>query len=319
MQPIHFHHGFGFDPRHGYDFDRLLAITPPDAPDDFAHFWQDRFERSQTVDLEPVQHEVQSHSPDFRIFEIAFYSLERFRVRGWLTVPRHGPVERGFVVGHGYGGRDGPDLRLPAPRAAGVFACARGMSLSRRASIPEDPPRHVVYGIQNRYAYMLGLCAADLVWCAASALIALQPATATRLDYMGISFGGGVGALALPWDLRFSRGHLNVPSFGHHPLRLQLPCVGSGEAVRRYHQRYRATQDVLRYFDAATAATYLHMPMHIAPALFDPAVPPPGQFAIYNAIPDPKTLFPLQAGHFDHAGTGHENDQLWQTLIHHFQ
>ena len=54
---------------------------------------------------------------------------------------------------------------------------------------------------------------------------------ARRLDYMGISFGGGIGALALPWDERFHRAHLNVPSFGHHPLRLTLPepdTTGSG-------------------------------------------------------------------------------------------
>ncbi len=319
MQPIHFHHGFHFDPRHGYDFNRLLTVTPPPGPPDFADFWQTLFQRSQAVAIAPVQREVHSHSPDFRIFEIEFTSVEQFRVRGWLTIPRHEPIERGVVVGHGYGGRDGPDLRLPMRRAAGLFACARGMSRSRSPAIPEDPPRHVLYGIQNRYAYIFGLCAADLVWCAASALIALYPSTAQRLDYMGISFGGGIGALALPWDPRFQRGHLNVPSFGHHPLRLTLPCIGSGESVRRYHQRYGGTLEVLQYFDAATAATHLHIPMHIAPALFDPAVPPPGQFAIYNALPGSKELFPLQAGHFDHAGTASENDRLWQSLIRYFQ
>jgi len=107
---------------------------------------------------------------------------------------------------------------------------------------------------------------------------------ARRLDYLGISFGGGIGALALPWDERFHRAHLNVPSFGHHPLRLALPGVGSGEAVRRYQQRTGRALATLRSFDAAAAARYLRIPVHVAAARFDPAVPPPGQFAIYNAL-----------------------------------
>jgi cephalosporin-C deacetylase len=40
--------------------------------------------------------------------------------------------------------------------------------------------------------------------------------------------------------------------------------------------------------------------MHVAAALFDPAVPPAGQFAVYNAIPGCKKLFTLDAGHFDY-------------------
>ncbi|MEZ5576382.1 MAG: hypothetical protein R3F44_12440 [Candidatus Competibacteraceae bacterium] len=40
--------------------------------------------------------------------------------------------------------------------------------------------------------------------------------------------------------------------------------------------------------------------MHVAAARFDPAVPPPGQFAVYNALAGPKELFVLRAGHFDH-------------------
>ncbi|MEZ5583004.1 MAG: hypothetical protein R3F37_09785 [Candidatus Competibacteraceae bacterium] len=34
--------------------------------------------------------------------------------------------------------------------------------------------------------------------------------------------------------------------------------------------------------------------------MFDPAVPPPGQYAIYNALAGHKDLFVLQAGHFEH-------------------
>ena len=189
-----------------------------------------------------------------------------------------------MVVSHGYGGREEPDFHLPFRRAALIFPCARGISRSACAGIPSNPDDHVLHGIERRETCVLGGCAADTVWCAASALLELFPMAARRLDYLGISFGGGIGALALPWDERFHRAHLNVPSFGHHPLRLALPGVGSGEAVRRYQQRTGRALATLRSFDAAAAARYLRIPVHVAAARFDPAVPPPGQFAIYNAL-----------------------------------
>ena len=42
------------------------------------------------------------------------------------------------------------------------------------------------------------------------------------------------------------------------------------------------------------------MPVHIAAALADPVVAPPGQFAIYNNLPPNKQLFVLEKGHSDY-------------------
>jgi cephalosporin-C deacetylase len=53
----------------------------------------------------------------------------------------------------------------------------------------------------------------------------------------------------------------------------------------------------------------------VAAALFDPVVPPPGQFAIFNAIPESlRRLFVLQAGHFEHAGKSRELQQMQQEV-----
>jgi cephalosporin-C deacetylase len=314
-----FPHNFGFDPRYGYDLDALLKLDAPAAPAGFAAFWQDLYSQTLAIQPLPVSREISSPVADLRLFEIEFNSLNFYRIRGWLTLPRQGPVTRGVVVGHGYGGRDGPDLSLPMTQAAAIFPCARGLSRSAHPVVPGDPSRHVLYGIHSRHSYVLGGSAADIVWCAASALRALVPDTAPRLDYLGISFGGGIGALALPWDARFTSGHLNVPTFGNHPLRLTLPCIGSGEAVRHYHRQGGEVLDVLRYFDAASAARYLRIPMHLALALFDPAVPPPGQFAIYNAIPGRKHRFTLQAGHYEHPGKADEDRRLLASLTAFFQ
>lgn len=313
-----FRHDYPFDPTHGYDLSTLLAIAAPPEPEGFATFWRNLYGRARSVTVAPILREISSPCSRTRSFEVEFDSLDGIRIKGWLTRPRDGYVERGAVVGHGYGGRDGPDFHLPLARAALIFPCARGISRSARADVPDNPDAHVLHGIERRESYVHGGCAADTVWCAASALLELFPMAIQRLDYLGISFGGGIGALALPWDERFRRAHLNVPSFGHYPLRLSMPCVGSGESVRRYQHRTGRALETLRYFDAAVAARHIRIPMHVAAARFDPAVPPPGQFAIYNALASSKELFPLQAGHFDHAGTTTENARLLDALAYFF-
>lgn len=313
-----FRHDYPFDPTHGHDLAALLAIAAPEEPADFAPFWRDLHARARATAAAPTLRERPSPRSQTQVFEVEFASLDGLRIRGWLTRPRDEPVERGAVVGHGYGGRDGPDFHLPLPRTALLFPCARGISRSADAGIPANPDDHVLHGIQARETYVLGGCAADTVWCAASALLELFPMAARRLDYLGISFSGGVGALALPWDERFHSAHLNVPSFGHHPRRLTWPCVGSGAAVRRYQDRTGRALETLRYFDAAVAARHLRIPMHVAAARFDPAVPPPGQFAIHNALAGPRELFVLQAGHFDHTGTAAETTRLLDALAYFF-
>lgn len=92
---------------------------------------------------------------------------------------------------------------------------------------------------------------------------------------IGVSFGGGIGAMALAWDRRIARAHFNVPSFGNQPLRLKLQTMGSGAAVRSAHMRNRETVErTLAYYDAAVEVfgdllnshydekVYFHTPTH---------------------------------------------------------
>ena len=129
---------------------------------------------------------------------------------------------------------------------------------------------------------------------------------------MGTSFGGGIGAMMLPWEKRIRRAYLGVPSFGHHPIRLTCPCAGSGESIRQAVSNDPALADTLRYFDSAIASTFSQTPTMVSCALFDPAVPPPGQWAVYNALPAAKHLFIHQAEHFDWPGQGAELRQLFR-------
>ncbi|WP_413100113.1 acetylxylan esterase [Streptomyces sp. Inha503] len=306
-------HPFSFDPTYGYDLDSLLAVEPPaQAPHDFVEFWADLHERALEVDVRPqVGKRVHLTDNGLDVRPVSFNSLGGVRLHGWLAVPTDGGVERGLVVGHGYSGRKQPDPQLPVPRAAAIFPVARGLGVpSVLPGIPSSPDRHVLHGIESRDTYVHGGCAAD-VWCAATALLELVPQTGERLDYVGNSFGGGIGALALPWDARFHSAHLSLPSFGNHPLRVTLPCVGSGAAVRDRYMTNPEILEVLAYFDAANAARHLRIPVQVAPALFDPTVPPPGQFAVFNALAGPKELHPVTVGHFhEHPSAEREHEEL---------
>jgi len=160
----------------------------------------------------------------------------------------------------------------------------------------------------------LGGCVED-VWLAVSAMLALFPHLVGHLGYLGISFGGGIGALALAWESRISKGHLNMPTFGHQPLRLRLLSNGSIQSVQQYFRTHKKqTLKVLRYYDAALAAKRITTSMHCACAKFDPCVAPPGQFAIYNAIPGKKQLFILDAGHHNYPNQAQQESELINEL-----
>lgn len=301
-----FEHGYPFDPAYGRTLDELLDIPAPAPPDGFDAYWRDRFAAAAGVATAPAVGPQEDERDGCRIFGVSYTSVGGLRLGGWLVLPTEGVAERGFVIGHGYGGRQEPgsDVPLPLPRSAAILPCVRGMgSRSRRPGIPGEADEHVLHGIESRETYVIGDCVADL-WCAASALLELVPelGAGRRLGFVGGSFGGGLGALALPWDDRFACGELTVPTFGNHPLRVTLPCAGSGEAVRAYYEEHPEVMDVLAYFDAATAASRIGVPMMVAPALFDPSVPPPGQFAVYNALRGRRVLHVLRAGHFAYEG-----------------
>lgn len=312
-----FAHGYPFDPTYGYSLNGLLEIPAPTPPEDFAEFWKARHGRASSTTPKAELTPAHWHHPRYRVFDLRYRSTDGVTIAGWALTPRQGPPRRGFVVGHGYGGREGPDLDLPFDDAALLFPCFRGLSRSARPDLSAWPHEHVLCGIEDRHRYVIGGCVDDL-WIAVSALRELFPEVGERIGYLGISFGGGIGALAIPWDHRIRRAHLNVPTFGHQALRLTLPTTGSGEAIRQYQFSHGNVMETLAYYDAASAARHTRIAMHVAAALFDPVVAPPGQFAIYNALPAPKELFVLAAGHFDYPARGEQERDLSAALAHFF-
>ncbi|WP_377296385.1 acetylxylan esterase [Rhizobium sp. SGZ-381] len=308
-------HPFAFDPTYGLSLEALLALRAPEAPTGFDAFWRRRYKRALALAPEPQLRPSPLSHPDFRVEELSYTSTDGVLIGGWLLTPAREKPRRGIVVGHGYGGREAPDFDFPVRDAVLLFPCFRGLSKSPHPPISPQSHWHVLHNIDDPDKYVIGGCVEDL-WIAVSTLAALHPEVAGRIGYSGISFGGGIGALAIPFDLRIDRGFLEVPTFGNRPLWLTLPTNGSGAAVQIYRKRHPQVDEVLRFFDAATAATRIEAPMLVAAARFDPSVAPPCQFTIANALPPSKfnETFILDAGHFDYPGSAAQHAQLSQKI-----
>jgi len=295
-------HDYSYDPTYGHDLPGLLAIQPPEPCAGFAEFWQETFARTMSVPVNVSLRPSAFSDEAVEVSEIYFDSFEGFRCGGWLCVPRHGQASRGVIVSHGYGGMATPASAIPGRDEVLLCVHGRGFGLSARHDLPGHHAQHVVHGLHSRETYLHRGCVADL-WAAVSALLACHPKLEGCIDFRGGSFGGGIGAMALPWDDRIKRAYLRVPSFGHHALRLTLPCNGSGHWLAQAVAREPGLlHEVLAFYDAAAAAHFMRIPVLVAAALFDPGVPPPGQFAVYNAITSPKSLHILEAGHYPWPG-----------------
>ncbi|MFK4761349.1 acetylxylan esterase [Microbacterium sp. ZW T5_45] len=287
----------------------LTPLDPPVQPPDFDAFWQSTFDEFGTGSVPwRTQAELPS-TPAHRALEIRFSSSAGEDAAAYVMIPHsRAAIRRGLVLGHGYGGRTGPDHdRVPSDTAA-IFPCAPGTHRGASSRFPSEPSDHVLAGIAHRETYSHRFAAAD-IWRAVTVLLDIAPESEGALDFSGSSFGAGIGALAIPWDPRFRRASLDVPSFGHHAIRLTRRCTGSGEAVRQHVKAHPDVRPVLDWFDAATAARCLALPVHIGAALLDPAVDPRGQFAVYHALTGPRRLHVRANGHLGGA-TGAASDRM---------
>lgn len=191
-----FEHDFPFDPAYGYTLQDLLSVPAPAAPDDFDAFWRDRHREARKVATEPELGPPEEERDGVRIHGVTFTSVGGVRLGGWVALPVEGAAEYGFVIGHGYGGREqpGPDVPLPLPRAAAILPCVRGMkSRGLHPGIPDVSAAHVLHGIESRDTYVIGDCVADL-WCAASALHELVPELAPGRAAPGWATSGRASA-----------------------------------------------------------------------------------------------------------------------------
>ena len=301
---------FSFDPTYGYNKEALLAVTHPKAPAGFTTFWKETFEEFQKQEIKYEIIKVDGGNENWDVFQVFYTAWDGVKTGAWIKCPKDRPVTSGVVLGHGYGGREEFEVAGVVEDAVYIFPISRGFNISENKSIPSnDADKHVIHGIESKENYVLRGCVVEH-WYATSILQKLYPEIEDSIFYMGSSFGGGIGALMLPWDKRFKKAFLGVPTFGNHPIRLQSECQGSGESVRRYYKSHPEVVNVLSYYDAAIAASFIKIPMLVAPALFDPAVPPPGQFAVCNSLAGEKSYFIYKAGHFEYSESIQEESML---------
>lgn len=294
-------HPFPFDPTYGHTPEDLLHIRMEDpAPDDFAQFWRTLREKARTPSLDLTVEELPSPHSGYRLLKVHFNSWPDYRIGAWAILPKDlSAVRFGRVVGHGYGGREEPEWNHAHPQRAVLFPLAPGFHLSADPRLPlNDSSRHVTHGIDSPETYILGPCVAAF-WRGPEVLSALLPETPLRFHYVGWSFGGGIGALMLPWEPLYETAEIGHPTFGNHPFRLRHQCGGSAEAVRQLWLKRPAISETLRYFESVFAARCLNTPTVYACSQFDPSVPPPGQFSVYHAHAGPKRLSPFTTGHFE--------------------
>lgn len=277
----------------------MTPPTPAPEPDGFDEFWRRTFDEFGVGPVAWRMTRELEATPTHEVSEITFVSSAGEPAAAFVMIPHAGTdVRRGLVIGHGYGGREAPDVDTVPAEAAAIFPLAPGLHPTIPSRFPTDAAAHVLAGIAHRDTYSHRFAAAD-IWRAATVLLDMAPDAATALDYTGGSFGGGIGAIALPWDARFRRASLDVPSFGDHTVRLTRRCTGSGEAVRQHLRRHPADRSVLDYFDAAIAARRLSLPVHVSAAVLDPAVDPRGQFAVYHALSGRRRLSVRASGHLE--------------------
>lgn len=305
---------FGFDVSHGYDLRQLMGVGAPEEVEDFQEFWFNAYNECMNIMPKPSLHCTGGSYEGWKVFDLEYNSTQRHRIKGWVLIPEKVVPTRGFVVTHGYGGRDCPDYHLPFKDSVLFFPCLRGLGKSQMKPYSSEAHWHVLHDIDKRDDYVLRGCVED-VWQAVSALIQLFPYLKENIGYLGESFGGGIGALALPWDSRIKRAHLCVPTFGNHPLRISLPCTGSGSSVTEYYKKHGdAVYNTLDYYDAAVAARHIKCPVHCGLALMDPVVPSPGQFAIFNAIRSKKNKYILKAGHYSYPEENLERREMMKEV-----
>ncbi|MBN1257667.1 MAG: acetylxylan esterase [Planctomycetes bacterium] len=299
-------HKFETDPTFGYSADELLTVTAPKAPPDFDEFWQQTYAENMAVPVDYEIKEVESWIPGYKISEIYYRSWNNFRTGGYLVVPEEGEINTTVVFGHGYPRpgieRINPELDLPLKNAAILFVHGRGFGLSPHPECPHnDSMLHFTVGIKSKETRIIRGCVAQL-WGAASVMLDIYPQTEGNLIYAGGSFGGALGALMLPWEKRYTKAYLNVPAFGNYPLAKTFEGSISAEWLRKSYERIPNLAEILSYYDTAIAASRITCPVVCSPALADPKVPPPTQFAVANALNRESELYVLPAGHYEYEG-----------------
>lgn len=288
-----------------YTKEEMLQIKGDMPVEGFKEFWQSQYASARAWKTNyTVEGELWSPEKDCRIYKLRFTSIDGFSIGMWLARPA--VSTGGTLLAHGYGNPAVPPT-TSSPGRTVVMPCVRGLGLSQCKEIPWQLGAHAGYGFEAPENYVITGGVRDL-WIALTIMIDMFPDTADNILCSGASLGGAMGAMCIPWDDRIHYGELTVPTLGGR-IVLNYPCApdSPGENRRRKALADESGMRIIDFCNAAAAARFISVPTLIIPALSDPVVPPPGQFAIANSIPEKYRIMKIRdVGH----GPGSEADKL---------
>ena len=281
-----------------YTKEELLKIKGDPPIEGFREFWMKQYDAARAWNGSyHIEDELWSPEPACRIYRIRFTSTDGFSIGIWISRPAESIG--GHLMIHGYGHVPTPPVTAPRDRTI-VHPCLRGLGLSQCRKIPWESGEHAAYGFDDPENYVITGGVRDL-WISLSILIDMFPDTAENILCSGISLGGGMGALAIPWDDRIHYGELDIPSLGGR-IALDIPAI-PGTARHTRNSLATASGKGMRIIDlcnASSAAGAIRVPTLITPALMDETVPPPEQFAVANSIPEKYRIMRIKdVGHAD--------------------
>lgn len=280
----------------GYTKEQLLAIKGDEPVEGFEAFWRRQYERVIKSKLDyTVEDEVWSPDPDVKIYRIRYTTCDGIKIGMWINRPKVSCG--GHLIAHGYGNTAIPDASS-SPGQTIAMPCVPGLGISQSREIPWVPAQHAAYGFDDPEKYII-VCGVRSLWTAASILIDMFPDVKENLVCSGGSLGGGMGAMCIAWDSRIRAGELNVPTLGG---RIMLDYPGQvGDPAHTRATLGKASEQgrrVIDFCNAAAAARFIRVPILVTPALSDHSVPPPGQFAVANSIPEEYRILRIrEVGH----------------------
>ena len=268
----------------GYTKEQLLDIKGEEPVHGFAEFWSEQYERTASCKLNyTVEEEVWSPFPDIKIYRVSFISCDGFKIGMWVSRPEKSCG--GHIVMHGYSNDVRPHVSQEL-RLTTAVPCVPGLGISMCKDVPWQLHHHAAYGFEDPEKYVL-VSGVRNIWTSISILIDMFPDVKDSISCSGGSLGGGMGALAVPWDFRIKAAELNVPTLGGRIMLEHIRKPTDPSYVRA--MKAKESESNMRTFDlcnAASSARYIKVPVLVTPALCDNMVPPPGQFAVANSIPE---------------------------------
>lgn len=291
----------------GYTKEQLLEVRGDIPVPGYEEFWREQYRRATECKLDyTVEGKVWSPAPGTTVYKVSFTACDGFRIGMWICRP---DVSRGgMIIAHGYGNPATPAIS-ENPGLTTAMPCVPGLGLSQCEEIPWQSGQHAAYGFDDPEKYVL-IAGVRNLWTAISIMIDMFPDVKDNIVCSGGSLGGAMGALCTAWDHRIKAVELNVPTLGG---RIMLQYPGSeGDPSHTRATMAKSSETGMRVFDlcsASAAASFIRVPALLTPALCDTNVPPPGQFAVANSVPEEYRILRIrEVGH--HAPT--EADRLME-------